>query len=81
MCKHYECCILSRKRFQHKLSTKIIQECKKENIGTLIIGDIKTKKLVTEYKRGLNKSTQGRGTLGRFKTFLKYKGKNAAQLI
>ena len=61
------------KDFQHKISRKIINICKENEIHTLIVGDIKVKKCKIKYKKGLNKSTQGRGTLGRFKNFLQYK--------
>lgn len=64
------------KDFQHKLSKSVIDYCKENDIGTLIVGDIKTSKLIIKYNKGLNKSTQGRGTLSRFKTFLEYKAKN-----
>lgn len=69
------------KDFQHKVSRKIIKICQENQINQLIIGDIKTKKLVQpntkiKYKnRGLNASTQNEGTLSRFKTFLCYKAK------
>lgn len=62
------------KDFQHKVSKKVIDYCKQNNIGTLIVGDIRTSKLKSKIK-GLNKSTQSRGTLSRFKTFLEYKSK------
>lgn len=65
------------KDYQHKVSRVIVDKCINNNIGTLVVGDIKTKKLVSKYRKGLNKSTQGRGTLGRFKAFLKYKAKDA----
>mgnify|MGYP001598043835 CR=1 FL=1 len=65
------------KDFQHKASKKIVDICIENEIGTLIIGDIKTKKLIKEYAHGLNKSTQNRGTLSRFKSFLDYKTKSA----
>jgi putative transposase len=68
------------KDFQHKASREIIDICTGNNIGCLIVGDIKTKKLVTRgrspQERGKNKSTQNRGTLSRFKGFLEYKAKN-----
>jgi putative transposase len=94
-----------QKDFQHKVSKNIIDLCVKNEIGNLIIGDIKVKKviknntklikkkikectddkklvilqekLIKEYEKikinGLSKST----ALGRFKTFLEYKSKNA----
>ena len=94
-----------QKDFQHKVSKNIVDLCIKNEIGNLIIGDIKVKKVVRnntksikkkikectddkkliklhsdlnkEYEKikinGLTKST----ALGRFKTFLEYKSKNA----
>jgi putative transposase len=64
------------KNFQHQTSRKIINHCVDNKLGNLIIGDIKTKNLVGKNKR-LNKSTQSRGSLSRFKTYLKYKGECA----
>lgn len=65
------------KDFQHKVSKKLIDLCIDNDINTLVVGDIQTKSLVTEYNTGLNKSTQGRGSLGRFKCFLKYKAQKS----
>lgn len=67
------------KDFQHKVSKKIVDHCTANDIGTMIVGDIKTKKLPkgSRSSSGLNKSTQNQGTLSRFKTFLSYKAKNA----
>lgn len=68
------------KDFQHKVSRKIIDICSKNSINTIVCGDIKTKRLSnekTKFKKGLNKSTQGRGTLSRFKRFLKYKSRSS----
>lgn len=62
------------------LSCKVIvDKCLKAKIGTLIVGDIQTKKLPKGKRStaGLNKSTQNQGTLSRFKTFLDYKARNA----
>ena len=67
------------KDFQHKISKKIINICVQNDIGTLVVGDIKTKNLTKgkfSFKR-LNESTQNNGTLSRFKTFLAYKSKDA----
>ena len=66
------------KDYQHKVSRVIIDECIKNDIGTLIVGDIQTKKLPKSKKSspGLNKSTQNQGTLSRFRTFLEYKARN-----
>ena len=65
--------------FQHKTSKIIIDKCLKAEVGTLIVGDIQTKKLPKGKRstKGLNKSTQNQGTLSRFKTFLGYKARNA----
>ncbi len=67
------------KDFQHKVSKEIVKVCKENNISKLIIGDIKTKKLVASKvaNKGLNKSSQNEGTLSRFKGFLKYKAKES----
>jgi IS605 OrfB family transposase len=65
------------KDFQHKVSKKIVDYCVENEVSKVVYGDIKTKKLVKDSKlakdRGLNKSTQSRGTLSRFKTFVEYK--------
>ena len=65
--------------FQHKVSKVIVDKCLKEKVGTMIVGDIQTKKLPKGKRstKGLNKSTQNQGTLSRFKTFLDYKARNA----
>jgi len=67
------------KDYQHKVSKIIVDKCLKAEIGTLIVGDIQTKKLPKGKRstNGLNKSTQNQGTLSRFKTFLGYKTRNA----
>ena len=64
-----------RKDFQHKVSKHIIDKCIDNQIGTLIIGDIKTKSLTKtkQSNKGLNRSTQNEGTLARFISFLAYK--------
>ena len=61
--------------FQHKVTADIINLCHEHDIGTIIYGDIKTKQLTKakNASRGLNKSSQNRGTLGRVKGFLQYK--------
>lgn len=68
----------SNKDFQHKVSSKIVNFCKNNDIGTIIIGDIQTKELPKSKisSKSLNKSSQNRGTLSRFQTFLDYKSKN-----
>lgn len=67
------------KDFQHKVSKLIVDMCLKEKVGTMIVGDIQTKKLPKGKRstKGLNKSTQNQGTLSRFKIFLDYKARNA----
>lgn len=62
-----------RKDYLHKKSKQIINYCLQNNIDNIIIGDIQTKKLVTEHKNHRNKSTQNEGLLSRFKNFIKYK--------
>ena len=66
------------KDFQHKVSKVIVEKCLSKSIGTLIVGDIQTKKLPKGKRstKGLNKSTQNQGTLSRFKTFLEYKSRS-----
>lgn len=61
--------------YQHKLTKDIIKFCREFDIGAIFYGDIQTKKLAKSKfaNRGMNKSTQGRGTLGRTKQFLQYK--------
>ena len=55
--------------------SEVIKFCKIESIGKIFYGDIKTKKLTKSKtaSTGLNKATQNRGTLGRTKSFLRYK--------
>lgn len=67
------------KDFQHKVSKGIVDKCLKEKVGTMIVGDIQTKKLPRGKRstKGLNKSTQNQGTLSRFKSFLEYKSRSA----
>lgn len=69
----------SNKDFQHKVSKSVVDYCIKCNISNIIYGDIQTKELTKSIKANnrLNKSTQNRGTLSRYKTFLGYKAKNA----
>lgn len=64
-----------QKDFQHKLSKKIVDKLTLNDVGTLIIGDLKVKKVNNKINtkiNGLSKST----SLSRFKTFLGYKAKN-----
>jgi putative transposase len=71
------------KDFQHKVSKVVIDNCVENKISNLIIGDISTKQLTKSKiaNVGLNKSTQNRGTLSRFKTFLEYKAKNVGIVV
>jgi IS605 OrfB family transposase len=64
-----------QKDFQHKVSKKFIDYCIKNNIGKLIIGDIKVKKVIKEQNKKINGLSKSTG-LSRFKTFLEYKSKN-----
>lgn len=65
-----------RKNYHHVLTKQVVDFCIDRNITTIIHGDINTKKLVTKHK-GLNGSTQNRGSLSRVKSFLAYKAKQA----
>ncbi len=61
--------------FQHKLTRKIVDNTKS---NTIIVGDLAVKKMAKKgdkRKKGLNRSIQNTGTLGRFVRFLTYKGK------
>ena len=70
------------KDFQHKLSKTMVENTK---ANTIIVGDLDVKQMAqpkvkdgkkekkTKRKRGLNRSTQGLGNLGRFVQFLTYK--------
>ncbi len=64
-----------QKDFQHKLSKNIIQSCIENDIGTLIVGDIQTKKVINKENKKI-KSTSKNFGLSRFKTFLEYKSEN-----
>lgn len=63
--------------FQHKISTYIIKECVKNNIGSLIVGDIKVKKIISKENKKLSGISKSTLSLGRFKTLLDYKSKKA----
>jgi putative transposase len=62
--------------FQHKLSTKLVNNTK---ANTIIVGDLSVKsmaqatKVPKHMRSGLNRATQNTGTLGRFVQFLTYK--------
>ncbi len=70
------------KDFQHKLSRTMVENTK---ANTIIVGDLDVKQMAqpkvkngkkqrkTKQKKGLNRSTQGLGNLGRFTQFLTYK--------
>ena len=72
-----------KKDFHHKVTHEIIKTCVKNDIGTLIVGDLnvkslkleKTNKIKGRQKSGINKATQNNG-LSRFIDFLKYKAEN-----
>jgi IS605 OrfB family transposase len=61
--------------FQHQVSAEVIKFAVERNIGQIFYGDIQTKKLTKSKvaSTGMNKSTQGRGSLGRTKQFFQYK--------
>jgi len=61
--------------FQHKVSTYIVNECVENNIGSLIIGDLKVKKVICKENKKLSGISKSTLALGRFKTFLEYKSK------
>lgn len=65
-----------QKDYQHKVSHKVVNYCIENNIGKLIIGDIKVKKVIKEENKKINGLSKSTG-LSRFKTFLEYKSKNA----
>ena len=72
------------KNFQHKLSTKLVNNTK---ANTLIVGDLEVKvmaqstKVPNFMKSGLNRATQNTGTLGRFVQFLTYKSKRVGKRL
>jgi putative transposase len=63
--------------FQHKVSTYIINECVKNDIGSLIVGDIKVKKVICKENKKLSGISKSTLSLGRFKDFLEYKAKKS----
>ena len=63
--------------FQHKVSTFVINECVNNNIGSLIVGDIKVKKIICKENKKLSGISKSTLALSRFKTFLEYKSKKA----
>ena len=63
------------KDFQHKVSKKVVDYCIENDIGTIIIGDLKVKKVNNKNNRKI--SGQSKLTsIGRFKTLLEYKSNN-----
>lgn len=68
-----------RKDYHHKVTAKVIDFCEERNIGLIIHGDIKTKKLTKSKisNRYINRSTQNRGSLSRIKQFLAYKANSS----
>jgi putative transposase len=66
-----------QKDFQHKVSKKVVDYCVENNIGKIIIGDIQVKKVIKQENKKINGLSKSTSNLGRFKTFLEYKSKNA----
>ncbi|WP_287586544.1 transposase [Candidatus Borrarchaeum sp.] len=72
------------KNFQHKLSTKLVNNTK---ANTLIVGDLEIKAMAQSknvpnfIRSGLNRATQNTGTLGRFVHFLTYKSKRVGKRL
>ena len=68
-----------RRDYHHKLTSAVVDFCLQRDIGTIIHGDIETKKLKDSKfaSRGMNRSTQNRGSLSRIKGFLAYKAEEA----
>lgn len=58
------------KDFQHKLSRKIVDNTR---ANTIIVGDLAVKNMAKSKIKGLNRSIQNTGFLGRFVEFLTYK--------
>ena len=63
--------------FIHKSSKKIVDYCVEKNIGKLIVGDINVKSIVKKTNYCINGLSKSTTNMGRFKTFLEYKSKNA----
>ena len=64
------------KDYQHKVSKKIIDYCINNDIGSIIIGDLKVKKVINKDNKVINGESK-LTSIGRFKTYLEYKAKNA----
>src|SRR3989338_4339970 len=69
-----------QKDFQHKLSRKIIDNTK---ANTIIVGELSPKKMckIEKYKKGLHRSLQNTGHIGRIVGFLTYKAKLVGKRI
>ncbi|MFX1519626.1 MAG: RNA-guided endonuclease InsQ/TnpB family protein, partial [Promethearchaeota archaeon] len=72
------------KDFQHKLSTKLVNNTK---ANTIIVGALAVKTMAQSTKvpnfmrAGLNRATQNTGTLGRFVQFLTYKSQRVGKRL
>jgi putative transposase len=68
------------KDFQHKLSSKIIDNTK---ANTIIVGKLEVKKLSrkNKYEKGLHRSMHNTGNISRFVSFLTYKGELVGKRI
>jgi putative transposase len=64
-----------QKDFHHKSSKVIIDYCINNDIGNLIVGDLKVKKVINKDNKIINGLSKSTG-VGRFKGFLEYKSKN-----
>jgi len=64
-----------QKDFHHKSSKMIVDYCVNNDIGRLILGDLKVKKVINKNNRVINGLSKSTG-VGRFKGFLEYKSKN-----
>lgn len=60
----------TQKDFQHKSSKKIIDFCINNDIGSIILGDIKVKKIVKKENKKINGLSKSTSSLSRFKTYL-----------
>lgn len=65
-----------QKDFHHKLSRFIVDKCKGNDIGALIVGDLKVKEVINKENHKINGLSKSTSNIGRFKTFLQYKAKN-----
>ena len=69
-----------QKDFQHKLSRKIVDNTK---ANTIIVGDLSPKRMckINKYQKGLHRSLQNTGHIGRIVGFLTYKAKLVGKRI